>query len=272
MGKYIGLKTGKVHYYDEGMGETIVLLHGYLESAEIWRDFAKRLSKKHRVISVDMPGHGLSDNSGKTNSMEFLATMIKEMLDKLSIEKIFLTGHSLGGYVSLAFLEMYTERLNGYCLFHSHPFADSPEAIEKREREIRIVNAGKKDLMYPENVIRMFADKNLHKFSTELLRSRKIASGISAEGITGVLRGMIARPSRVTIMEEGRVPCLWILGSMDNYIPCEQIQKKVTLPSNAKVVVLVNSGHLGFIEEEERAAGIITTFVEKLSFYSAQLK
>jgi pimeloyl-ACP methyl ester carboxylesterase len=64
-------------------------------------------------------------------------------------------------------------------------------------------------------------------------------------------------------MEEGKVPCLWLLGSMDNYIPCELIQKQVKLPSNARVVVLTNSGHLGFIEEEELTIRIIRDFVSE---------
>ena len=102
-----------LHYYDEGTGETIVLIHGYLESAEIWSGLAHKLSKKFRIISVDLPGHGRSDIFGKSNSMEFMARLIKVLLDKLGIEKVFLTGHSLGGYITLAFLELYPGRLTG---------------------------------------------------------------------------------------------------------------------------------------------------------------
>jgi len=68
----------------------------------------------------------------------------------------------------------------------------------------------------------------------------------------------------LSFMESGRVPCLWILGSMDNYIPCDLVQSKVNLPANAKVVILKNSGHLGFVEEEERAVELITEFVKSL--------
>jgi pimeloyl-ACP methyl ester carboxylesterase len=264
MKKYISFKGRKIFYSDEGNGTTVVLVHGYLESSAIWNSFAHILAKKFRVISVDLPGHGFSDIIEETQSMELLATSINVLLDALDIKKAFLTGHSLGGYVSLAFLELYTEKLLGYCLFHSHPFADSIETLQKREREIRIVNAGKKFLMYPENVKRMYADINLEKFSSSLERSKKIASEISAGGIVAVLKGMITRPSRLSAMEKGMVPCLWILGYMDNYIPCEEIQKKVHLPGNAELVILRNSGHLGFIEEEEKAVEVISRFVDKL--------
>lgn len=251
----------EIYYNSTGSGNPVVLLHGYLESSEIWDSFAEKLSAHFRVIRVDLPGHGLSDVYGPVHSMEFMATSVMELLDSLKISKAFICGHSLGGYVSLAFLELFPERLTGYSLFHSHPLADSPQAIEKRHREIAIVKAGKKDLMYPDNVTRMFASSNIEKFGDALLRSKDIASRIPGDGIIAVLNGMIERPSRVTEMEEGRVPCLWILGLMDNYIPCGPIQEKVKLPSNAKVVVLNNSGHLGFIEEEDLSVKIIKEFV-----------
>lgn len=249
---------------DSGSGEPIVLLHGYLESSEVWNSFATELGSEFRIISIDLPGHGLSDVYGELHSMEFMADAIKELIDYLGLNKVFMTGHSLGGYVTLAFLGLYSERLTGYCLFHSQPFADPPEAIEKRKREIDIVKMGKKNLMYPDNVIRMFAPTNLEKFAIELETSKDIASHIPGEGIIAVLNGMMSRPSRLSLMEEGKVPCLWILGTMDSYIPCELIQAKVKLPLNATVVVLTGSGHMGFVEEEELSVKIVSEFVRKL--------
>jgi pimeloyl-ACP methyl ester carboxylesterase len=257
-------KGRRISYTDSGKGAVIVLLHGYLESSDVWNGFKDKLASEFRVISVDLPGHGLSDIYEETHSMEFMATIVKELLYSLSIEKVFITGHSLGGYVALAFLELFPGYLSGYCLFHSHPFSDSPEAIEKRIREIVIVRAGKKHLMYPDNVTRMFAPSNIDKFSEALQRSKEIASKIPGEGIIAVLSGMMQRPSRLDLMEEGRVPCLWILGTMDSYISYDLIQEKVILPVNASVVLLDKSGHLGFIEEEDRSVEVITGFVKKL--------
>lgn len=261
---YYSFSGRQLFYSVRGNGTPVVLLHGYLESSEIWDSFAEKLSVDFNVVTIDLPGHGFSDVFGNVYSMEFMATIVKELLDSLGLEKAFICGHSLGGYVALAFLELYPEYLSGYCLFHSHPFADPPEAIEKRLREIAIVKAGKKDLMYPDNVTRMFAPSNLEKFHDALQRSKDIASKIPGDGIIAVLKGMIERPSRLSFMEEGRVPCLWILGSMDNYIPCEAIQSRVNLTSNAKVVVLKNSGHIGFIEEEDLSVRTIKDFMNEL--------
>ncbi len=254
-------KGKEIVYTLSGKGKVIVLLHGYLESKKVWNSFAQKLSGNFRVICVDLPGHGSSGTYGDNHTMEFMATALKALIDSLEIRKVFMTGHSLGGYVTLAFLEMFNEALSGYCLFHSQPFSDQQAAIEKRKREIELVKAGKKNLMYPENVEKMFASSNLEKFSGALQRSKEIASEIPPEGIIAMLNGMMARPSRLSILEEGRVPLLWILGSDDNYIPAD-IVEKVNMPSNAEVVALKNSGHMGFIEEEEKSLNVILDFVE----------
>jgi pimeloyl-ACP methyl ester carboxylesterase len=261
---FFPFNRGRIWYNDHGDGTPVVLLHGYLETSEVWNVFAQKLSVKFRVISLDLPGHGKSDSYGTTHTMEFMANVVKELLDSLSIKKAFLTGHSLGGYVTLAFIELFGDSLKGYVLFHSQPFPDAPETIEKRMREIELVQKGKKELFYPENIKRMFASSNIEMFSENVQRLIEIASRLKGAGILAALNGMMTRPSRLSLMEEGRVPLLWILGAKDNYISCEIIQKRVRLPSNARLVVLKNSGHMGFVEEEENSLKAIIEFVNSL--------
>jgi pimeloyl-ACP methyl ester carboxylesterase len=261
---YFTFRGGRISYRDIGTGAPVLLLHGYLETAEVWNGFAEKLSEKFRVITADLPGHGNSDSYGSFQTMDFMATASRELLDSLGIKKAFLAGHSLGGYVTLAFLDLFPASLSGYCLFHSQPFPDTPETAEKRRNEIALVREGKKELFVPGNITKMYAVRNLEKFHDALLRSIKIASGVSDEGIIAVLNGMIERPSRLSAMEEGRVPCLWMLGELDNYIPCEAIQKRVSLPQNARIVILRNSGHMGFIEEADKSLSVISEFVAQL--------
>jgi pimeloyl-ACP methyl ester carboxylesterase len=257
---FLSFKDGKIHYTDSGKGDVIVLLHGYLESEEIWRNYAFKLSSNFRVIAIDLPGHGQSDVFSDIHTMEFMALAVKELLVSSGISKVFMVGHSMGGYVSLAFLESFPEYLSGYCLFHSHPLADAPETIEKRINDISIILAGKKDLLISDSISRMYSSSNLDKFDNELQLSNLIASRIPAAGIAAALGGMMSRPSRIDIVEKGKVPFLWILGALDNYINCEMIQQKIKLPPNAQVVILKNSGHMGFIEEEELSLEVIIQF------------
>ena len=261
---YFHFRGKKIYYADKGRGQVIVLIHGYLETSEIWGSFAEALAGSYRVLTPDLPGHGNSDIFNHTHTMEFMADVTEALLSATGTERAFVAGHSMGGYVTLAFLEKFPHKLLGYCLFHSHPFADTPEVLKRRENDIRMVEAGKKFMLYPDAVRRMYADINLEKFHDAYERSKRIASGIRDEGITAVLRGMMTRPSRVHLMEEGKVPCLWILGAKDNYMQCESMKKRVKLPQNAELVILENSGHMGFIEEEERSLEVLRKFLDRI--------
>jgi len=262
---YILYNGGKIYYSDTGEGDPVILLHGYLETSEIWSGFGKKLAAKYRVISVDLPGHGLSKLYDESQTMEFMAGAVKGLLDSLNIRKAIIVGHSMGGYVALAFLELFPELLKGYCLFHSHPFADSPEVFGKREKDIKIIRSGKKYLIYPANIPTMFATDNFNKFREAIQRSKDIASAIRDECLTAVLTGMMLRPSRQSVMEKGKVPCLWILGKKDIYISFKELPPKVKLPGNAKLVFLENSGHMGFVEEEDLSVKILSDFIEGLT-------
>jgi pimeloyl-ACP methyl ester carboxylesterase len=255
----------KINYSESGVGAPVILIHGYLETSAIWDGFFEKLAVNHRVIAVDLPGHGLSESLDTTHTMEFMASVVKKLLDSLGIKKAFLIGHSMGGYVTLAFLDLFPSYLAGYSLFHSQPFPDTEEAIEKRKREISLAQNGNKELIYPENITRMFAARNLSMLPEEVLRSMEIASEISAEGIISVLNGMMLRPSRLSCMEESRIPFLWILGAEDNYITLSNMRERVCLPENAKLVVLENSGHMGFIEEEDKSLHVVNEFITRYS-------
>jgi pimeloyl-ACP methyl ester carboxylesterase len=251
----------RINYNDSGDGELIVLLHGYLETSAIWDSFAEKLSRSFRVVSIDLPGHGGSESFSENHSMDFIATVIRELMEDLGAKKFFLAGHSMGGYVTLAFADLFPASLSGFCLFHSQPFPDTPETIEKRKAEIELVREGKRDLFVAGNITRMYATQSSEKFRAAIERSVNLAAEIPDEGIVAVLNGMIERPSRLAVMQSGAVPCLWILGEADNYIPCSAMQGRVTLAKNSRLVVLKNSGHMGFIEEEEQSLKIFQDFI-----------
>jgi len=254
------IKGKMLCYSDRGRGDVIVLLHGYLESMLVFESLTEELSRHFRVISIDLPGHGKSERFSDTHTMDELAVRIRSLLDNLSIEKILLVGHSLGGYVALAFLEKFPGMMAGYCLFHSHPFADTEEAIARRNREKTVIRAGKKHIMYPGNIMNMFSPHNVAKMSNEIARLNEIASLTPDEGIISILNGMIARPDRSTLCVEGIVPMLWILGIHDQYINYENATRDLKLPDNARLITLYESGHLGFLEEAEKAGDILTRF------------
>jgi len=261
MKKEIFYNDIKVVFRDEGHGIPVVFLHGYLESSELWRSFTNGLAGQGRMISIDLPGHGESGVAGEVHTMEFMADVVKHVLDRLVVEQCILVGHSMGGYVALAFLAKYSERLKALSLFHSHPLADTSETQVNREREIGLVREGKKELIYNVNIPKAFANDNLEKFRDDVDFAREIARRTPGSGIIAVLNGMMQRPDYREILGNCQVPFLWILGKKDNYIDYETVIKKAAMPEKGTLTLLDHSGHMGFFEERDRSLGIILDFI-----------
>jgi pimeloyl-ACP methyl ester carboxylesterase len=263
MEKRIGFHQATLRVISEGEGVPLVLLHGYLESLNIWDNFAAQLQHHCRVIRMDLPGHGESGIIAPVHSMEIMAQSVIAVLDALSVETCILVGHSMGGYVTLAVAEAQIERLYGFCLFHSAPFADTNEKKANRDREIELVRQGKKDLIINTNIPKGFADDNLNRFKADIARAKSIAFETAEEGIIAALEGMKQRCDRSSVIYDSPVPILWILGEKDNYINHQAVKEKINLNTKGRLLLLKNSGHMGFIEEKENACEQLLSFCEQ---------
>ncbi|OFX28309.1 MAG: hypothetical protein A2033_18880 [Bacteroidetes bacterium GWA2_31_9] len=263
MTSFLKFQNSRISYkvYGEKNEKTVILLHGYLESIEIWNVFSKELAKTFKVICIDIPGHGKSDILNENQTFEDIADLFFSFSNSLSIEKFYLIGHSMGGYATLAFAKKYPEKLSGFCLFHSTSFADSTEKKLARNKEIDLVKKGKKELICSVNIPNAFAEKNLISFKENVQIAIDIAKNISDIGIIVALEAMKKRADMTDFLSYTNLPFLLILGGLDNYISYENVGLKIKLPINGKLVCLENSGHMGFIEEKEESLKIITQFI-----------
>jgi len=259
----VNFRNTSIRYKVEGAGTEVVLLHGYLESLDIWHKFSGELRKKFRVVSIDLPGHGQSGIIADVHTMEIMAEAVNAVLDELNISKCILTGHSMGGYVTMAFADLFYDRLYGYSLFHSTPFADTEEKKQNRSREIELVNQGKKELIFNINIPKAFANDNIDKLKSEVEWAVQIARNTADKGIKAVLEGMKQRHDRSEILGNSSVPVLLILGKKDNYISFDAVMNKIKLNEKGEIFILENSGHMGFIEEMEESLIALTSFVMK---------
>ena len=260
----VKFREANLRFRDEGRGDVVVLLHGYLESLEIWGAFAEELAVYYRVISVDLPGHGRSGEYTQVDTMAVMADAVKHVLDYLNIGRAVIIGHSMGGYATLAFAEIFPETTIGFCLFHSHALADSEDKKLNRDREIELVREGRKMQIIDVNIPKAFADDNLQRFTKEIDLARKIAVATHDHGIICALEGMKSRPDRKRVLIESTVPVMIIAGRKDNYIPFEICEKHFNLAPKHYVLILENSGHMGFIEEKDKALDGILKFLKKI--------
>ena len=260
--KFIMAGDTALHICDSEVGEkTIVLLHGYLENMLVWEEFVPLLYKELRVITLDIPGHGISEVKGEIHSMDYLADTIALALDKLDIDRATIVGHSMGGYIALAFAERHADRLDGVVLLHSTPYADSDEKRKNRQREISLIKSGKKELLAHSAPEAGFAVENRKRFRTEIEDLQQTVYLTEDGGIIALLNGMIERKAQSEMLHALGKPILFVLGRKDGYIVPEIAEKMVAEHPEANVVWLENSGHMGFIEEPAACAKALLDFV-----------
>ncbi len=261
-------KNKKISYRTKGNGKCLVLLHGFLESAEIWDAFAKELSKEFKVVTVDLPGHGNSEQTGEVHTMQLMSDAVKEVLEHLQVKECVMIGHSMGGYVTLEFASRYPEYLKGIGLFHSSAFADSPEARQNRERTIELIKQDRQGFI--RNFIPdLFAVANRSKYDNEINILKERASLIPNASIIAALEGMKERKDHLQTLSAMDVPVLFILGKDDSRIPLEKVIDMVTIPKHADVLIMGNVGHMGYIEAENETLEKCRYFARTCWSYNA---
>lgn len=261
--KFIMAGQTPVHICDSERGERcVVLLHGYLESMLVWDDFIPHIYKEVRVVTIDLPGHGISVVQGECHPMEFLADTVADAMTALGIERYTVVGHSMGGYVALAMCERYADRLDGLVLLSSTPNADTPEKAENRRREIALVKSGKKEMLACVAPAAGFAEDNRRRMADAIADLTELVTVTEEEGIVALLNGMIERPDRNAMLQNSKVRQLFILGRKDGYIPVEVAEAMVAHHPQAEVVWLAESGHMGFLEEPEACAAALLQFCQ----------
>ena len=247
---FADFRGGKVHYRVEGKGRAIVLLHGFLGSMQIWENLVSSLSKRYKVVMIDLPGHGKTENFGYVHKMDLMAEAVKAVLNNLQLRRYVLIGHSMGGYVAMAFAEKYMDNLRGVVLFHSTAIADSDEKKAGRDKAIKVAKKNKEKYL-KESVKKLFFPTNIKKHPELLIKAISIAHNTSVQGIVAAIEGMKQRRNTEVVLQFCNCPVLFIAGLHDLLLPLELHQHQFKLPKQHQLILLEQSAHMGFYEEPE---------------------
>ncbi|HMX39022.1 MAG TPA: alpha/beta hydrolase [Saprospiraceae bacterium] len=238
--------------------DTLVLLHGFCEDSSVWAGLLPFLSSLP-VQCLDLPGFGQSPSPAQP-TMSAYAEAIRQTLLAQGVSRCVLAGHSLGGYVTLEFASRWPDMLAGVGLLHSHPYADTAERREARDRGIALLRGGKKDAYVAELFPGLFAKCYAERLPEVV--QKLIANGRqqSAEGIIAALEAMKERPDHQDTLSGLACPALFVLGSEDSLIPVEDGLRAATLPDVAEVEVLEGVAHMGMFEAPQEVAGVLKGF------------
>ncbi|TVQ92306.1 MAG: alpha/beta hydrolase [Bacteroidetes bacterium] len=258
---WVDFKKGSINYEESGTGDVLVLLHGFTESLGIWHDFAKILSKKYRIILIDLPGHGKTSVFDEIHTMEFMADTVKAVLDKLSIANAVMIGHSMGGYVSLAFARKYPRLLKGMGLFHSTSLADTDETKEAREKAIEVIKSSHSRFLL-SFIPDLFAPESREIYKNEIQLLIDEANNMDPRAIIAAQLGMKERGSTLDVLINAPYPVMFIAGQKDTRIPFENIWVQMALTEIAHALILRNVGHMGYIEAKLQTLNFVDNFTK----------
>ncbi|GLX66287.1 alpha/beta fold hydrolase [Paenibacillus glycanilyticus] len=254
-------------YYDSRAGQlpVVVLLHGYCGSSAYWERVVEPLGAAARIIALDLRGHGgSSEETGpdETNVMELYADDLAAMLDQLNINKACVLGHSLGGYIALAFAERYEDKLTAFGLVHSTPLPDSEPAKDNRDNAVAAIKKDGVSAFVEGLVPKLYSPDNKLTMTESVERSIAIGRGTSASGAVGAAKGMKVRPDRTEVLKRTSLPLLLLAGEQDQIIPAEKTF--VVDGPEVNQEKIMNAGHMSMVEQPEAFVEAVQRFISKL--------
>ena len=252
-------KNIPISYADIGTGETIVLLHGFLENQKMWDFFCNKFQNSFRIITIDLLGHGQTPALAYVHTMRENAQMVAMVLKALQIEKYSLIGHSMGGYVALELAKIHTSQVQKLVLLNSTSLADSAEKKLNRDRAILAV---KKDYetFVRLSIANLFCEDNRIRLASDIEKTKLEALQTPVQGIVASLEGMKVRQDHSKFFRLLPIPKLFILGTKDAVLPFEQTSQQV-INSDIQLASL-SYGHMSHLENKVEVLGILSKFFE----------
>jgi pimeloyl-ACP methyl ester carboxylesterase len=255
-----------VYYRMEGKGEPVVLVHGFAEDGTVWENQIAFLKDRYQLIIPDLPGSGQSPFNDANWSMEYFADCIRAILDAEKISTVSMIGHSMGGYITLAFADAWPDRLRTFGLFHSTAFADSEEKKTARRRGIEFIQQNGAAKFLEQSIPNLFSEET-KKRQPDLVR--KILARFSNfidQSLVNYYQAMMVRPDRTHVLKTFPRPVLFIMGKHDTAVPYEQGLQQCYMPGLSYIHTLEHSGHMGMWEETERSNVFVQEFFETSQF------
>lgn len=249
----------RLHYYFRGEGPCVVLIPGFGEDGTIWRHQWDNLPG-FRLLIPDLPGTGRSPMQG-SGAMEEIATLLYRLLGSEGVDRCVLIGHSMGGYVALAFLEQYPNLVAGLGLVHSTAFADTDAKKEIRKKGIAFIEKHGAQSFLATTTPNLFAPADAGRVQELIAEAMQVMATAQTEALVAYYRGMMARPDRTHLLCNQHFPILLVLGKNDTAVPLADGLQQAHLPQWADVHLLQNSGHMGMMEEPEECNKLIRYYL-----------
>ena len=262
---FISVDDIQLAYTDTGLGQPVVLLHGYPFNRSLWTEQVSALSNCYRVITPDLRGLGESDSTSGAATMNRMAQDVAELLDQLEISRAVVGGLSMGGYVALAFYKQFPSRVRALVLADTRAQADSEEGKQTRfqqaEKALAEGMAGIADSMLQK----LLTPETVSKRPELVKRVRDMMLKTKPEGAAGALLGMAERDDQTPLLSQISCPALILVGREDPITPVQDSEKMQREIAGSRLVVIDNAAHVSNLERTEQFNDELVQFLNSLS-------
>lgn len=273
-GNFIDVNGIDVHYWDQGKGDVLILVHGFSSSVYTWRLNVDTLSEEFRVIALDLPGFGYTDKPDDFDyTLEGYADFMIEFMDTMEIDSATLAGNSMGGGVVLTTALLSPERVDTLILVDSVGY---PEQEEEESAFLpfllmgipgagevlmslnfrSVVESSLKGGVYYDN---SFVTDEMVDYYNNVYRTEN-----GRKAPLWVIRNLMDSPpigsERISTVS---MPTLIIWGEEDNLIPAAHAALFENDIPDSRTVVIAEAGHLPHEEKAEFVNGLIADFVNE---------
>ncbi len=266
MNKSFSYQRRKIFYRVFGSGIPVLLIHGFGEDGEVWKQQVEYLKDKAQLIVPDLPGSGQSEMIDDM-SMEGMAEVMHAIIHEEELDTVTAIGHSMGGYILLALVEKYWNHIDAFGLFHSTAFADSEEKKATRRKGIDFIREHGAFEFLKTATPNLFSPMTRDEQPKIIDEQVAIGNNFSADALVSYYEAMIKRPDRTNMLQKTTLPVLFIMGKYDMAVPMQDGLKQCYMPKISYIHILQQSGHMGMLEE----SGLSNRFLDEFLLQSRQL-
>jgi len=259
--------THKLSFTSSGKVWPVVLLHGFCESKAIWQHFIQPLADIAHVIAPDLSGFGDNEPLKEPVTIEKMADEVYRLLLDLQLDEGgILVGHSMGGYVSLAFAEQYPDWVKGLCLFHSTALADTEEKKKMRDKTVDFLERNGMPAFSENFVPSLFYEKKRQALQPAIEQAMQIANGTHLSTAIEVTKAMRDRKDRTQVLKDSNYPIMFIAGKEDQAVPFDTLKEQFWLPQvSTHIQALPETGHMGMFEKEAETLEGLKGFIRSVT-------
>lgn len=225
-----------------GNGKPILLLHGLGLDHSIWMPMAQLYQDQAQFILPDLRGHGQTETGDAKGTIEQFADDLAMLVSAIKLEKVVLGGHSMGGYVALAFAEKFPDLLSGLVMIASNARVDPPDKKAVRLADAEAVLSQGSQVVAHSLAPRLSNDEGIVQTMTALIMKTEDV------GLSNVQKAIANRPARLNLLSELACPVLAVAGKDDKISTLEFSREMAEKATEGHFVAIPGAGHMPMLE------------------------